>query len=135
MSPAMTRMRQGWMLLPLALRAASLRSRSTVARSTGVGRNARTDWRVVMASSTAAAALGDFSCIGQTQCLHALGDFAEEQPLHVVITEQLLRAAFDRDLAEMHDIAAIGDREGMRGLLLDHDDREALIAQRQQLLE
>src|SRR5690242_8280779 len=118
MSPPMTRTRQGWMLLPLALRAESLSSVSTVARSTGVGRNARTDRRVLIASSTAAA-LGNVSGIGQIQRLHAFRDFPEEQPLHVVILQQLLRCARDRDLAKMHHIAAIRDRERVRGLLLD----------------
>src|ERR1700761_834048 len=118
------------MLLPLALRLASSSSRST-----GVGRNARTDWRVTIASSTAAAALGDFSGIGQTQGLHAFRDFAEEQPFDVLVAKQVMRSAFDGDLAEMHDIAAVGDGERVRSFLLDHDDRQALVPQRQQLLE
>jgi hypothetical protein len=42
-SPATTRTRHGWMLLPLALRLASASNSSTVVRSTGVGRKARTD--------------------------------------------------------------------------------------------
>jgi hypothetical protein len=54
----MTLTRQGWMLLPLGLRLASARSSSIVARSTGVGRKERTDFRVRMASSTAATAAG-----------------------------------------------------------------------------
>ncbi len=44
------------MLLPLALRLASASNSSTVERSTGVGRNARTDLRVKIASSTVDAA-------------------------------------------------------------------------------
>src|ERR1700746_858871 len=95
-APAMTRTRQGWMLLPLALLLASASNRSTVARSTGVGRNARTDWRVMMGLSMAA--LLDFSGIGQTQRFHAFRDFAEEQPFDVVIAKQILCSAFDSDL-------------------------------------
>src|ERR1700741_3189594 len=119
---AKTRTRQGWMLLPEALRLAGRSNFSTVARSTGVGRKARTDLRLGMASSRAGAA-SDVSCIGQTQCFQAFRDFAEEQPLDIFIGEQRLRAPLDRNLPEMHDIAAVRDRERMRGLLLHHDHR------------
>src|SRR3954463_290282 len=50
-APATTRTFHGWMFEPLGAREASARSDSTVARSTGVGRKARTDRRVAIASS------------------------------------------------------------------------------------
>src|ERR1700733_7898595 len=107
----MTRIRHGRMLLPLALRLATVRSSSTVERAIGVGKNARTDLRLRMASSTADRE--DCSCIGKTQGFHAFRNFAQKQPLDVVVGQQIWRGAFAGDLSEMHHIAAIGDTEGM----------------------
>src|SRR6266852_9029465 len=100
------------MLLPLALRLASRSSSSTVVRPTGSGRNARTDWRERMASSTAAIAVSrgiwfGASCIGKIQRFQALGDFAEEQPLDVVIRQQVPRHALIGHLPEVHHISAV----------------------------
>src|SRR4030081_3624500 len=99
------------MLLPLALRLASRSNSSTVVRLTGVGRKARTDWRERMASSTAATAASrgiwvGTSCIGEIQRFQAFRDFAEEQPLDVVVRQKLLRHALIGHLSEMHHIAA-----------------------------
>src|SRR5882724_954739 len=135
-SPATTLTFQGWMLLPLGLRRATARSCSTVARSTGVGRNARTDFLVVMASSTrdraaSAGVMLDVLRIDRTQCFHAVRNLAEKQTLDVVVLQNIPRAAFIGDLPEVHDISAVGDSQGMRGLLLNHHDRHAGIAQGQ----
>src|ERR1700675_5082062 len=110
-SPATTLTFQGWILLPLGLRLATARSSSTVARSTGVGRNARTDFRLVIASSTkdrtASGVIFAVSCIDRTQRFHALRDLAEKQTLDVVILQNVPGAAFIGDLSEMHDISAV----------------------------
>src|ERR1700689_3419353 len=131
----MTLIRQGWMLLPLALRLATVRSSSTVDRAIGVGKNARTDLRLLMASSTAVFEGLEVSCIVKTQGFHAFRNFAQKQPLDVVIRQQVRRIAFAGDLSEMHHIAAIGDTEGMGSLLFDHHDGHSFSPQRQQLLE
>src|ERR1700724_470503 len=116
------------MLLPLALRLASRSSSSTTVRPTGLGRNARTDWRDWMASSTAAIAASreiwcGASCIGKIQCFQAFGDFTEEQPLDVVVRQQVPCCALIGHLSEVHHITAIRHAECMRGLLLNHHDR------------
>src|SRR5450755_3468937 len=85
-SPPTTLTFHGWMLLPLGLRLATARSSSTVARSTGVGRNARTDFRLAIASSTMdrATSVGivwDVSRIDRAQYIHALRNLAEKQTL------------------------------------------------------
>src|SRR5450755_2289905 len=110
-SPPITLTFHGWMLLPLGLRLATARSCSTVARSTGVGRNARTDFRVVIAASTmdvavSAGVMPAASRICHAQCLHALGDLAQKQTLDVVVAEQVAGDSFIGDLPEVHDIAA-----------------------------
>src|SRR5512138_819766 len=125
------------MLLPLALRLASRRSSSTVVRSTGMGRKARTDWRERMASSTAAiaAARGIWfgtSCIGKIQRFQAFRDLAKEQPLDVIVSQQLPRLALISHLPEVHHVTTVRSAERMRGLLFDHHDRHAGVAQRQQ---
>src|ERR1700733_289737 len=96
-SPPITLTFQGWMLLPLALRLATARRCSTVARSTGVERKARTDFREVIASSTAFAASAGVmfivSCIDGIQGFHTLRNLAEKQPLDVVVSQQILAIA------------------------------------------
>jgi len=56
--PATTRTFHGWMFEPLGARAASASSDSTVARSTGVGRKARIERRVAIASSAGRDGIG-----------------------------------------------------------------------------
>src|SRR4051812_42168828 len=128
------------MLLPLALRLASRSSSSTVVRPTGLGRKARTDWRERMASSTAAIAASrgiwfGTSCIGEIQRFQALRDFAQEQPLDVIVRQQIPRYALIGHLSEVHHISTIRNAECMRGFLLNHHDRQTLVTQRQQSLE
>src|SRR5689334_22612270 len=118
------------MLLPLALRLASCSSSSTAARATGVGRKARTDWRERMASSTAAIAAArgicfGTSCIGKIQRFQAFRDLAKEQPLDVVVRQQLPRLALIGYLAEVHYVTMVRNAERVRGLLFDHHDRHA----------
>jgi len=50
---------QGWVLVPEGAREATRRMSATVSRGTGVGRKARTDRRLVMAASTAAASASE----------------------------------------------------------------------------
>src|SRR6266568_3391687 len=104
------------MLLPLGLRLASSRSSVTVARSTDVGRKARTDFRLAIASST--------SCIVRAQHLQAFRNLAEEYPLDVIIVQKLLGRSRIRDLAKMHHISAVGNSERLRRLLFDHHHRQ-----------
>src|ERR1700686_3483936 len=98
-SPPITLIFHGWILLPLGLRLPTARSSSIVARSTGVGRNARTDFRVAIASSTmdraaSVAVMVEVSCIDRAQCFHALRNLAEKQTLDVVVLQQVPSTAF-----------------------------------------
>src|SRR5712671_687916 len=111
-SPPTTLAFHGWILLPLGLRLATASSSSTVARSTGVGRNARTDFRLVIASSTtdlvaSTAIMLVASCIDRTQCFHAFRNLTQKQPLDVIILQNFLGATLIGDLPEVHDIATI----------------------------
>src|SRR5229473_6455342 len=120
------------MLLPLGLRLASSRSSTTLARSTGVDRKARTDLRLAIASSTISRAMIvdpslATSCIGRAQHLQAFGDLAEEHPLDVIIMQELLGRSGIGDLAEMHHISVVGDSERVRRLLLDHHHGQSFL--------
>src|ERR1700682_4887061 len=93
-SPATTLTFHGWILLPLGLRLATARSSSIVARSTGLGRNARTEFRGVIACSTmggaaSGAVMVEVSCIDRAQCFHALRSLAEKQTLDVGVLQQV----------------------------------------------
>src|SRR6266850_4111209 len=78
---------------------------------------------------------GSLGVRGSNPLSSTISSPSEIQPLHLRVGEQPLARPREAVLAELQDVAAVGDPDRPRGVLLDHHQREAVALHLEQLVE